>query len=316
MKLNELFEAAKDIKTLYCSRKLLNGDDVVEWAKEQGFTKCLDPSDMHVTICFSKKPIDWSNLTDSFDNVQSSAGSKREIQLFGDDKTAVVLTFECADLNRRFEEFRDDFGATSDFPEYRPHISISYAGLPDGLELKDIKPYDGVLKFGPEIMKPVKLDWKKGVEETVLEDQENVSVTDTKPFKQWFKDSKVVGTDGKPLVVYHGTSSNFRAFNIKKSVMSIIWFTSDKSKIENGESGAQGRSKVLELYASIQNPADWKAYDQLGLGELISRGYDGAILPDGNGHFDGFVFEPNQLKSATQNRGNFDVHNKNLREEL
>ncbi len=172
MRLKELFEStSKDMKTLYCSRKLLNGEDLVKWAKGQGFDKCLDPKEMHVTIAYSKKPIDWSDMTDSFDHVQSTVKKHpetREIKLFGKDKNAVVLAFENDDLRRRWEEFRDDFGASWDHDGYHPHISITYDGLPEGLELEDIEPYTGILEFGPEIMEPVKSDWGSKVKEIKL----------------------------------------------------------------------------------------------------------------------------------------------------
>lgn len=35
-------------------------------------------------------------------------------------------------------------------------------------------------------------------------------------FKRWFGDSKVVGADGKPLVVYHGTNADISAFDASK----------------------------------------------------------------------------------------------------
>ena len=37
--------------------------------------------------------------------------------------------------------------------------------------------------------------------------------TETPAFKRWFGDSKVVDADGKPLVVYHGTTGDFSAFD-------------------------------------------------------------------------------------------------------
>lgn len=40
--------------------------------------------------------------------------------------------------------------------------------------------------------------------------------TDSPEFKAWFGDSKVVDAEGKPLVVYHGTGSEFEAFVPKK----------------------------------------------------------------------------------------------------
>lgn len=136
--------------------------------------------------------------------------------------------------------------------------------------------------------------------------------TNTKAFKEWFKDSKVVDENGKPQVVYHGTAANFRKFNLKKMTQGIIWFTSNKAKIEAGEVGAQGNGKIMEMFASIQNPAGWAEYDKLGLYEFKGRGFDGAILPDGNGGFDGFVFKSEQLKSATKNKGTFDPTNPDI----
>jgi hypothetical protein len=136
-------------------------------------------------------------------------------------------------------------------------------------------------------------------------DQSNPQ-TDTPEFKRWFGDSKVVDVNGKPLVVYHGTGEKFTSFKRSKSTQGIFWVTSNKSAIENGEVGAQGKGRILDLYASIKNPAGWTEYDKFGLDELESRGYDGAILPEKDGNITAFVFKPSQLKSASRNLGAFD----------
>ncbi len=39
-----------------------------------------------------------------------------------------------------------------------------------------------------------------------------------KNFNKWFKGSKVVDEQGSPIVVYHGTSKNFNAFDPNKRV--------------------------------------------------------------------------------------------------
>ena len=39
-------------------------------------------------------------------------------------------------------------------------------------------------------------------------------ITETPEFKRWFGDSKVVDADGKPLVVYHGTTADVDAFDL------------------------------------------------------------------------------------------------------
>ena len=40
--------------------------------------------------------------------------------------------------------------------------------------------------------------------------------TETKQFKRWFGDSKVVDRDGEPLVVYHATDAEFTVFDRDK----------------------------------------------------------------------------------------------------
>ena len=46
--------------------------------------------------------------------------------------------------------------------------------------------------------------------------------TDSKYFKKWFGDSKVVDESGKPLVVYHGSRSNFEVFEHKEGLDSDV----------------------------------------------------------------------------------------------
>jgi hypothetical protein len=78
----------------------------------------------------------------------------------------------------------------------------------------------------------------------------------------------------------------------------IIWFTTDKSSIERGESGAAGNKYIKELYISMKNPAGWEEYEKYTLGQLENLGYDGVILPDSKDKYDGFVFNVNQIRIA------------------
>ena len=136
-------------------------------------------------------------------------------------------------------------------------------------------------------------------------------VRENPAFQAWFNGSKVVDAEGNPIPVYHGTDKKFQAFDLKKTTQGIIWFTNDRAAVEAGEVGAQGSGVILELYACIKNPAGWKEYDQLGIGELIGRGYDGVILPEKDGTFTGIAFQPTQLK-AIKNKGTWDPNNKRL----
>jgi hypothetical protein len=88
------------------------------------------------------------------------------------------------------------------------------------------------------------------------------SQTETPQFKKWFGDSKVVGADGKPLVVYHGMQSDLRggAFNGRR-----IYFTADPAYASGYAPEYGEASNVVPAYLSLQNPVD---YTSLGKGDV------------------------------------------------
>lgn len=130
-------------------------------------------------------------------------------------------------------------------------------------------------------------------------------------FWNWFGDSKVVDSDGNPLVCYHATKVDFKSFSFKNALQKIIWFTSNKEDILNKSVGAAGYDFTKDLYISMKNPAGWKEYQKYGLGQLESLGYDGALLPSNDGTFNGFVFKPTQIKSI-YNKGTWNSNSPNI----
>ena len=57
------------------------------------------------------------------------------------------------ELSARHYELRDQ-GASSDYPDYNAHVTITYA-LPEGMDLSEVEPYDGPLHFGPEVFEVI-----------------------------------------------------------------------------------------------------------------------------------------------------------------
>jgi hypothetical protein len=163
---------AKQEKTLYVSRGLINADDVIAWAKENGFETTLEADDMHTTVAYSRAEVDWNELGDSFDTLRSTGGD-RSLERF--DGGAVVLRFDLAELSDRWQEFIDQ-GASWDFPEYKPHVTLSYAA--GDLDLSTIAPYDGALDFGPERIEQLNENWKDSVTEKV---EKAAPITSTRP---------------------------------------------------------------------------------------------------------------------------------------
>lgn len=130
-------------------------------------------------------------------------------------------------------------------------------------------------------------------------------------FYKWFGDSKVVDEQGRPLVVYHGSDSNFEVFDRTKtrSTMDI-----QGNFFSPWELDAQGYGQnVRAFYLSIQNPASsnvgykalkkFQGQNDAGIKareELENMGYDGV----NNDDEEYIAFESNQIKS-TQNRGTY-----------
>ena len=56
--------------SLYVSRPVLNAPQIIAWAKAQGFATTLPPEDMHVTVAFSKEPVDWGGLDHMGDTLE------------------------------------------------------------------------------------------------------------------------------------------------------------------------------------------------------------------------------------------------------
>lgn len=142
-------------KTLYVSRPVLNAADIIAWAKDQGFRTTLDPEDMHVTVVFSDTPLEWPDPQAGEVIVRSKLKKEtRSVEQFGGG--AVVLTFDCQALSDRHAQLLAA-GAVSKFPEFRPHITITYD--PGNAEAAAIEPYGGRIILGGEVFAEIVDDW-------------------------------------------------------------------------------------------------------------------------------------------------------------
>lgn len=140
-------------RTLYVSRKVKNGSEILAWARAQGFESTLEADDLHVTITYSRVAVDWFKMGAAWDEeLKIPPGGARMMERFGE---ATVLLFASNMLRWRHDEMVE-LGASWDHPEYQPHITISYG---DRRPLGDIEPYQGEIILGPEIFEEVREDW-------------------------------------------------------------------------------------------------------------------------------------------------------------
>ena len=153
MKIDDLLAIKK---TLYVSRKVINVDDISKWASSQGLeVSSLDK--LHVTLVFSKAAVDWKKFEQDDSEMEIEVETK--LELFGEDKNILVIQFESDELAKRNKEFLDG-GCSTDFDEYKPHVTIQY-DLDASFDLENIKPYKGLLLLGPEEFTEVDLEWKE-----------------------------------------------------------------------------------------------------------------------------------------------------------
>ncbi|ULJ73606.1 anti-CBASS protein Acb1 family protein [Rhizobium gallicum] len=150
-------------RSLYVSRKVVNADDIIAWAKGQGFKTTLAADDLHVTVIYSRTAVDWMKAGQDYWNEDGTLvippGGPRVISIF--DGGAIVLEFASASLSWRHMELKR-IGAETSYPEYSPHITITYD--PGDVEIRKVEPYRGKIVFGPEIFAEVDEDWSSKVE--------------------------------------------------------------------------------------------------------------------------------------------------------
>ncbi len=150
----------------------------------------------------------------------------------------------------------------------------------------------------------------------------------TKAFKEWFGDwendpensSKVVDENGEPKVVYHGSrNGEFDVFDPAKGNPTLgggMYFSNSR-EMSNKFAGPKG--KVYEVFLKIVDPS-YGQFTGSGAEMQKSEYRDGGIFRKTNddkyGKLDDkefIVFDPNQIKSATYNTGEFNPNNDDIR---
>jgi len=165
-------------------------------------------------------------------------------------------------------------------------------------------------------------------------------------FKNWFGESKVVGPEGKPLVVYHGSpdarfmkdDATFKNRWTGKT-KGAHWFTPSKQTAKTYADDTRAfdyqnaEPDIIPAYLSMKNPliveangANWRDAQRRGetsnvIKEAQEQGHDGVIIRNVKDDYNNgvktkptdtyVVFDSTQIKSVN-NRGTFDPNNPNI----
>ena len=186
------------LKTMYIYRPVKNAAAIIKWAKEQGFAKAVTSADMHVTIAFSKNPVDW-DLIPLKDNELTINTSGRDVIPLG-NTGAVVLRFNSEKLQKRWKEICEA-GASWDNEDYKPHATITFDG--SNMNLEGVIPYDGEIILGPEKRNVLNEDWAADITEkmqkAILTQNNHKTWADDRGYSQPFIWNNVISGTGQVI---------------------------------------------------------------------------------------------------------------------
>lgn len=140
---------------MYASRPLTqaSADAIRKWAASQGFKTTLPAADMHVTVAYSRTPMNGAAVPATTDRLIAESG-KRTVEPLGDEG-AVVLKFDSQELQARWSTYRKA-GASWDYENYTPHVTLTYDGA--GVDLAGVEPFDGPIEMAAEKQEPLNVD--------------------------------------------------------------------------------------------------------------------------------------------------------------
>lgn len=156
-------------RTLYVRRDVVNAKDILDWARAQGFKTTVPADKLHVTVAFSRTPLDWVKVgeagcwgQDDKGQLTVAPGGPRLVERLGPRQEAIVLMFASSALSWRHEDIKR-CGASWDFDDYQPHVTVSWDAA--DLDLKAVEPYRGPIVLGPEVFEEVAENWQASLRE-------------------------------------------------------------------------------------------------------------------------------------------------------
>jgi hypothetical protein len=118
---------------------------------------------LHVTIAYSRRPLDWAKVGQLDDRVVIAAGQgRREVLPMGEDGDCIALRFESMVLSDRWLHILNA-GGSWDWPGFHPHITFHYIGDTAAPILSRVHPYYGPIILGPEVVAEIEPGWSENI---------------------------------------------------------------------------------------------------------------------------------------------------------
>lgn len=156
MKLNEI---ASNTKGTYVGVKLdkESRKKIKDLCKDIGVSNPTSSDKMHSTVIYSRKYATGLEA-DSTGYPITAKPKCLHIFIAQDGKRALVMKLDCPELVARHDYIMSEYGTTYDFPEYIPHITLSYDC--GEFEPSDYKGSLPNVTFTGEYVEDLVLDWQ------------------------------------------------------------------------------------------------------------------------------------------------------------
>lgn len=131
-------------------------DRIQEVQKKLGLLNPVKREDLHSTICFSRVYVPF--IASNENEFVSKTG---HLEIFEtNDGPALVLCLDSDYLKHR-HELSNILGATYDYPDYKPHITLSYNLGSQYIDLERNNPIEIEIISSKEVVEDLDLDWTK-----------------------------------------------------------------------------------------------------------------------------------------------------------
>jgi 2'-5' RNA ligase len=131
---------------------------VRDFLKNNNIPNPINVDKLHTTLLYSKKNVPNLKVRGQLDPALELEPKNFEIFPTQNNKNALVLKLHNDDIVKRHQEFLN-MGGTSDYPEFKPHVTLSYdvgdEFSIDSLSNYQFKPFKAVEEYA----EPLNLHW-------------------------------------------------------------------------------------------------------------------------------------------------------------
>lgn len=132
-------------------------EDIKKYIADNNIPNSINIAKLHTTLIYSRKNLPKFKAIGKLESPIIGKFDKFETWDTQDKKRALVMKFISPELKNRNKEITDIHGATSDYPEYKVHLTLSY-DLGE-ISLDNLPVYTGVIEIVEEYQERLDLDW-------------------------------------------------------------------------------------------------------------------------------------------------------------